>query len=43
MMTPQQKTAIAHPCRLAVEVTHPRFLWKRGGMTVRLTTNTGYE
>lgn len=42
-MTPQQRTAIAYPCRFAFETAHPRFgsLLRDGSLV--LTINSGYE
>lgn len=44
-MTPQQRTAIEHHCRLAIETMHPRFAWgvPAAGVTCVLTVNSGYE
>jgi hypothetical protein len=42
-MNYQQRTAIEHPCRLAIETMHPRFRMKDGITGVVLTVNTGYE
>lgn len=44
-MTPSQKTAIEHHCRLAFETAHPRFAWldRRRGVSIVLTVNSGWE
>lgn len=43
-MTPQQRTAIAYPCRLAGETANPRYLARAGrGQSWVVTVNTGYE
>ena len=42
-MTPQQKIAIEHHCRLSIETMHPRFSWLSLGVSVVLTVNSGYE
>lgn len=42
-MTPEQKIAIAHSCKLAEETMHPRFAWRAGRFSVMLTVNSGYE
>jgi hypothetical protein len=43
-MTPRQRTAIDHHCRLAAETVHPRFSTMLvGGLSVVLTVNSGYE
>lgn len=38
-------TALRHPCLLAIETIHPRYNRKdqRGGYSITLTVNTGYE
>lgn len=39
-----QAVALAHPCRLACETTHPRFAQlHRLGYSVIVTVNSGYE
>jgi hypothetical protein len=46
-MTPQQRVALDHPCRLGMETAHPRFgrVLLAGGRwwVVALTINSGYE
>ena len=42
-MTPLQRRALAHPCRLAIETAHPRFTHKTSDQTTRVTVNTGWE
>lgn len=43
-MTRSQRTALAHPCLLAEETTHPRFIrWVDRRLSVVLTVNAGYE
>ena len=44
MSTPAE-VALRHHCRLAVETTHPRFktVDRRGGFSIILTVNSGYE
>jgi hypothetical protein len=42
-MTDQQRIAIEHHCRLAVETLHPRFKRLIGPYSVILTVNSGYE
>jgi len=42
-MTKQQRTALDHHCRLAVECAHPRFGRMRGRYSVIVTVNSGYE
>ena len=42
-MTPAQQVALQHHCRLAFETTHPRFAHLRGGYSLVLTVNSGYE
>jgi hypothetical protein len=42
-MTDAQRTAIARPCRLAIECLHPRFRARAGVYSVVLTVNSGYE
>jgi hypothetical protein len=44
-MTPEQRTALLHPCRLALETLHPRFItpWPARGVSALLTVNSGYE
>lgn len=42
-MTSQQRIAIEHPTRLAVETMHPRFRERNGITAVILTVNSGYE
>lgn len=42
-MTYAQQTAIARPCRLAIETMHPRYRFKDGRFGVVLTVNSGYE
>ena len=42
-MTYDQETAIARPCRLAIETMHPRFRRRDGKYGVVLTVNAGYE
>lgn len=38
------RTALEHPCRLAIETTHPRFTAvDPAGFSVVLTLNSGYE
>jgi len=40
-----QRTAIRHPCRLAIETIHPRFRHPGPGLawSIVLTVNSGYE
>lgn len=42
-MNEQQKVALAHHCRLAVETYHPRFRYCMGTHSIVLTVNSGYE
>lgn len=46
-MTPRQKLALQHTCRLAEETAHPRFrrVHVDGGLTFTtvLSLNSGYE
>lgn len=42
-MTPQQRTALNNPCRLAVEVANPIFMRRTRNRSVRLTVNTGWQ
>ena len=42
-MNTRQRTALRHPCLLAVEFTHPRFSWTQGGTKRVLAVNAGYE
>lgn len=42
-MNEQQKTAIQHHCRLAVETIHPRFGMRGATYSLMLTVNSGYE
>lgn len=43
-MTPAQRTALAHHCRLASETVHPRFRHAFGlSENLILTVNSGYE
>lgn len=42
-MTPAQRVALAHPCRLAAETIHLRFGSVFPMWTVVLTVNSGYE
>lgn len=43
-MTPAQKVALRHYCRLAAETAHPRFLkLLPQGVSVVLTVDSGYE
>lgn len=43
MMTPQQQTALEHPCLLAEETMHARYFQQQPLGTVILTVNSGYE
>lgn len=38
-----QQLALAHHCRLAVEMIHPQFTYKLGTHSIVLTVNSGYE
>ncbi len=42
-MTPMQRTAIEHTCRLPEECQHPRFARRVGKLGVILTLNSGFE
>jgi hypothetical protein len=43
-VTPAQLAAVAHPCLLAGETTHPRFRHRiTDAWSLVLTINTGYE
>lgn len=42
-MTPQQRVALEHFCRLACETAHPRFRFVLPGCSIVLSVNTGYE
>lgn len=44
-MTVHQRTAIEHPCYLAMETAHPRFCFvlPGSGCSAVLTVNSGYE
>ena len=42
-MTQQQSVALQHPCFLAGETVHPRFVRAEGHMSLLLTVNAGYE
>lgn len=42
-MTPEQQTAIDHPCFLACETAHPRFGTDVRAGSLVLTVNSGYE
>lgn len=44
-MNPHAATALRHPCLLSVEAMHPRYMRvdQRGGYSINLTVNTGYE
>jgi len=43
-MTPRQRTALLHHCRLAGECVHPQFQADlHGGLSLILTVNSGYE
>lgn len=43
-MNGQQQTALNHPCFLAVETAHPRYMKvQRGRCSVIVTVNAGYE
>jgi hypothetical protein len=44
-MTPWQRTALRHTCRLAGECVNPRFLHlvRRSNASIVLTVNSGYE
>lgn len=42
-MTPYQEIAMAHPCRLAEETSHPRFGRVVEGGSLVLTINFGHE
>lgn len=43
-LTEMQRVAIAHPCYLAGETLHPRFmLLVVGAWSVKITVNAGYE
>lgn len=37
------KIALAHPCLLAEETAHPRFIRGTPGASLIVTINTGYE
>jgi len=42
-LTDQQRTALAFPCRLACETANPKFSSWKGGSSIVLTINNGYE
>jgi len=42
-MTPRQRTAREHTCKLAEETTHHRFYRRSGNVTSILTLNSGFE
>lgn len=42
-MTPHQRIALKHHCRLACEVMHPRFRYNVAFGSIVLTVNSGYE
>lgn len=42
-MNRQQKIALKHPCRLAVETVHPRFAQKAASYSLIVTVNSGHE
>jgi len=43
-MTKQQQNAMDHPCFLATETAHPRYMKvQRGRCSVIVTINAGYE
>lgn len=42
-MTEQQIIALMHPCLLACETTHPRFVRRKPFGTIVITVNSGYE
>ena len=42
-MRRMQQTALALPCRLAIETANPIFTHRAPGMIARLTINTGWE
>jgi hypothetical protein len=42
-MNQHQTTAIENHCRMAMETMHPRFIHRRGMVSVIVTVNSGYE
>lgn len=42
-MTPIQRIALEHHCRLGEETAHPHFAHRFAEGTVVLTVNSGYE
>jgi hypothetical protein len=42
-MTPEQRFALEHHCRLAFETAQPKFAYLKPGYSLVLTVNTGYE
>ena len=42
-MTPRQRIAMAHTCKLEWETTHPRFHRVEFPLSTILTLNSGYE
>lgn len=44
-MNEHQQMALDHPCRLAIETVHPRFvrLNHAAGVSIVLTINSGYQ
>jgi hypothetical protein len=42
-MTPEQATALAHPCLLAAETINQRFHHVKGKWSLVLTINTGSD
>jgi hypothetical protein len=42
-MTPMQKVAMAHTCKLPEETSHARFGGWRSPFSLRLTLNSGFE
>lgn len=42
-MTPRQRTAREHTCKLAEETVHSRFFRRIGACSTILTLNSGFE